>query len=570
MIGVFPMHLKLAFRVLFGTAIAFSGWGMLQPNVCSAQLDVFENNNNRKPPPRRGGMSFGGSGFSVGGTGGRREVRQGSIFYSQGNYAAASLKFYRVVKKYSGSRLRLVAEFQLAKCLYRLKLYQPAMRFFTQVVQGGRQHPHFRDAVVFLAEIGAQIKNYSFLSKMSGFSPADLPRKYRNQLFYMLGRYYFSAPNLSPAKRLPISLRLLAKVRTNEPKYYARAQYIMGAIYDAAKNPNQASVYFRRAGRSALRIKDKKIRQNVVELAILGLARIHYGAKHFRGAIRYYKAIHRSSPRWLDSLFEMAYSYLRRGKYGHSLGILHTLDSPYFRNQYYPEAGILKALSFFGRCRYARTKKIIKTYQRRYKPLVQAISSFLRANPTPRRIFGALLRLRNQEATQGLDNDESGQMFQRILNLSFQDKTIKRYFVYIKELDRELGMLGSFPTVWQSSRLARSIKSNLSSERIKYVVRAGTRARSRFQGAKSEVQEFISQALKILYETYRAEKTLMNRSIQQRGGFKMRRRGTSRRKRNLITVSTHEDYIFWPFQGEYWVDELGYYRYRIRGECRKP
>lgn len=562
------MNVRKTFQILLGGVVALTGASLFLPSTGFAQLDVFEQR--RTPPPGRRGFSFGGSGFKVGGRAGRREVRQGAIFYSKGNYAAASLKFYRVVRLNPGSRMRLIAEFQLAKCLYRMKLYQPAMHFFTSVIQGGRKHPHFRDAVVFLAELGARIKNISFLGKMRQFQPADLPRKYRNQLFYMLGKFYYSASHLSKAKRITIALRLLRQVRPSEPKYYARAQFIIGASLDAAGKPNLAARFFRMAGKSALRIKDKKLRQKVVELAIMALARIHFGAKHFRGAIRYYKAIHRSSPRWLNALFEMAYSHLHRGRYGHSLGLLHTLDSPYFRNEYYPEAGILRALSFFGRCRYKEVKKIVKRYNQRYNPLIRAISDFLRRNPTPRRTFGELLRLRNQEAVQGLDNDQSGVMFQRLLKLTFQDKVIVHNFTYIKELDREIGMLAQMPSVWRSSRLAGAVKKGLSKERITYVMKAGSRARRRFQDAKSELQGFVSQALKIQYETFGAEKRLLQTSVRQRGGFTMRRRNRAKRKRNLIKVSTHEDFVFWPFQGEYWVDELGYYRYRLKGECRKP
>lgn len=562
------MFLRMALRTMLGGLLAFTGLGLFQPTSSFAQLDVFEPT--RRPPPRRpGGMNFGGSSFSAGGTGGKKILTQGQILYSQKNYAAASLKFFRVVRLHSGSRWRLSAEYQLAKCLYKLKMFQPAMTYFTEVVKGGRQHPHFRDAIVYLAEISSKIKNTSFLGKMRKFSPADLPRKYRNQLFYLLGRYYFGARRLSLQKRLPIALRLLSQVNSREPKYYARAQYIIGAVYDAASKPNLASQRFRLAGRAGLKIKNKKLRQTVVETALMGLARIHYGAKHFRGAIRYYKAIHRSSPRWLNSLFEMAYSYLRRGRYGHALGILHTLDSPYFNTQYYPEAGILKALSFFGRCRYKQVKTIVRKYTSRYKPLVKAIDEFLSQNRTPRKMFGALLRMRNQEAAQGLDNDDSGQKFQRLLNLTFQDKRIRNFFVYIKELERELGMFGSLPAVWQSSSLARNVRKQLNLERTKYVVRAGTRARRRFLDARSELQEFISQALKIRYETLEAEKKRLRDTLAQRGTFTMRSR-SSRRKRKLITVSTHEDFVFWPFQGEYWVDELGYYRFRIKGECRKP
>ena len=31
--------------------------------------------------------------------------------------------------------------------------------------------------------------------------------------------------------------------------------------------------------------------------------------------------------------------------------------------------------------------------------------------------------------------------------------------------------------------------------------------------------------------------------------------------------ATDDEHIYWPFTGEYWRDELGYYLYTIKSEC---
>ncbi len=70
------------------------GTGLGAAKVAWAQLDIFEKPQDR-PPPRRRGFTFGT--IRVGGRGGRKLVVQGNRFYSQGNFAAASLKFARLV-----------------------------------------------------------------------------------------------------------------------------------------------------------------------------------------------------------------------------------------------------------------------------------------------------------------------------------------------------------------------------------------------------------------------------------------------------------------------------------------
>ena len=35
-----------------------------------------------------------------------------------------------------------------------------------------------------------------------------------------------------------------------------------------------------------------------------------------------------------------------------------------------------------------------------------------------------------------------------------------------------------------------------------------------------------------------------------------------------IDFATSSDLIYWPFNGEFWADELGYYHYTEQGSCK--
>lgn len=544
--------------------------GLPMPSA-QAQLDIFEKPQERAPTERRG-FTFGTIRLSS--QSGRKQMERGSQYYASGNYAAASLQYHTVVSQMAGSRWFQTAQYQLAKALYRMGLHHAALEYFTQIIQTGTGHRHFRTSISWVILISKQLKNESmFLGKLTNFRPSDVPNKYRNELFYLLGKYYFLSDKLAAEKKFKLAMRLLRRVEPNSPEYYARARYVMGVIYSIA-NPdtqnsdaNSAASAFRQSITAARRVKDPEIQKNVLELGVIALARIHYAAKHFRAALGYYRLIERNSKRWLDVLFESAWAHLRRGKYGQALGLIHTLNSPYFQNEYYPEVGILQAVSFFERCRFQDVKSIITKYLARYRPLSQSINDFLRRNPTPERMYAALLQLKNQEESSGLDDDPSSQMFQRLLKLTFQDKQMRELFDYLKEIDREIEVVNRAHSAWQSSSLASQLRRQLAQERQAKIVQAGQRARQRFLNASSELSDLLSQALKIQYETIGAEKDLLQSSANQSGSFTMRTR--SQRKRQYITVSAPDDYVFWPFQGEYWVDELGYYRYRIRGECSR-
>ncbi len=536
-----------------------------------AQLDIFEKPKDRTPSSSNDNSGGGGFNFgpiSVGGNQGQKEMQQGGSLYAAGNYAAASLKYYKVVSQMAGSRWHPTAEYQLGKCLYRMGLYHAALDYFTRIIQAGSAHKRFRSSLSWVILISRKLNNESmFLGKLTRFKPSDFPRKYRDELFYLLGKHYYKNLRLPRARRLKLAMRLLRQVSTRHPKFYARAQYIIAIIYDEAQDPNNAARAFRRSIASARRIKNKKMQKNIMELGVIGLARIHYAAKHFRSAIGYYRLIERNSRRWLDVLFERAWAHLQLGEFGYTLGLLHTLSSPYFKNEYFPEAGILKAISFFSRCRYHETKKIARQYQRRYKPLVETINAFLRANSNPLNMFKRLQQLKNQDETTGLDDDSSGQMFQRILKLVFKSKSIQLNYSYIAEITRELQVINQSHAAWRQSSLAAKLRSSLKRERMNKALLVGKLAQARLRKAKLEVQRLIGESLKILYETLNSEKEVLRRSSQQRGSFSMR---TDKKiKRFYISVAAPDDYAYWPFQGEYWIDELGYYRYRLRSECHR-
>jgi hypothetical protein len=35
-----------------------------------------------------------------------------------------------------------------------------------------------------------------------------------------------------------------------------------------------------------------------------------------------------------------------------------------------------------------------------------------------------------------------------------------------------------------------------------------------------------------------------------------------------LDFATSVEYIYWPFNGEFWKDELGYYHYTEQGSCK--
>ena len=148
----------------------------------------------------------------------------------------------------------------------------------------------------------------------------------------------------------------------------------------------------------------------------------------------------------------------------------------------------------------------------------------------------------------------------QILNAAFQDKTLKRINAYVRELDREIDLIRRSKSSWAKSQLAQLIIQETEVIKSIAVHEAGRLAKARLQRVVDELNDLISQSLKIEFEVASAEKGVLENRLQG-AGF------VNKRTRSGPIYATDDEHVYWPFTGEYWRDELGYYLYTIKSEC---
>ena len=59
----------------------------------------------------------------------------------------------------------------------------------------------------------------------------------------------------------------------------------------------------------------------------------------------------------------------------------------------------------------------------------------------------------------------------------------------------------------------------------------------------------------------------MRRGRRKRTSRAEQSKARDRKAREIVTITVDDEHQFWPFTGEYWRDELGYYRYRLVNKC---
>ena len=127
------------------------------------------------------------------------------------------------------------------------------------------------------------------------------------------------------------------------------------------------------------------------DLAYLSMARTYYSASvrlddnnaptidanKLSAAVKYWNRVDVGSEYWLDALFEESWAYFMAGDYPHALGNIHTIESPYFPNSFYPEADILKAVISFTICQYEDATTVVARMKKKYEPIKKELEAVL-------------------------------------------------------------------------------------------------------------------------------------------------------------------------------------------------
>ena len=127
------------------------------------------------------------------------------------------------------------------------------------------------------------------------------------------------------------------------------------------------------------------------------------------------------------------------------------------------------------------------------------------------------------------------------------------------QLAQEIDSLDRRPAVFRNSALIARVAPLARQARIALLDSAGRKLIARLGQERSELRELLGQSLRLSYEIAGREKDL---ALNPEAGL------APVNRKDPPQVSDDEE--LWPFQGEYWRDELGNYRYQLGQRCRKP
>src|SRR4051812_11661602 len=356
-----------------------------------------------------------------------------------------------------------------------------------------------------------------------------------------------SAAQKLASSELALSRILAASVPAGDPaEGDARETEALAAL--AAGDVDAAQAAFEAVVKVSVKGDEASARH---ERAVLQLARLAYAKGDDVRAQSYYAKVSRAAPEWLDALFESSWSHFRNGDDDKALGNLLTLHAPFFQGRYYPESYVLKALVLYENCRYLEARRTLREFEARYRPLHDGLAGALEHMPTAQAAVESVSRAGALAAFPEASRDEVARV------ISAPELTTG--LAQVSQIAQELDSIDRRPS-FQRTALARAALPKLREARLDLLQSVGDRVRSRLSLERGELRELLGQGLRLDFEIAGREKEIAETPD---GAV-----APAAQHRTPPTVD--EDEVLWPFEGEYWRDELGSYRYQLGEKCAKP
>jgi tetratricopeptide (TPR) repeat protein len=492
------------------------------------------------------------------------------------DYELAALAYDAILREPALAEVHDEARLGEAKSLERLGLHHSALSRLDEILAKGPQgSTQFKDALDWYFHVGKELANEdAVVARVVRYAGASLPPGSQDRFNYLLARNayergkaledagqggearraYAEARRLSALVRPDAGTPTAARAGGEEGDVYAKARFLDGLVLYAEGNGNAALESFKDVVRLTNPRRARAPDPRTRELAFLQLARLHYEHKQNRYAIFYYDKMPWGGDSWLEGLWESSYAHYRIGDYEKSLGNLLTLQSPYFREEWFPESWILKAIIYYENCRYPEARAILDEFHALYEPVHGELDRLTARQVPPSGFFDLI-----EDVQKG--RGAGGQM-RRIMKAAFTDNNVKRLDEAILEVEAEMDKgLGARREAFRNSSLAVDLKSRLGAERKRLVDEAGARARAKLEYERDALKDLLQQALRIKIEVSRKEREALESSLARGGPVDV-----IRDYRYSVAVS--DEHQYWPYDGEFWRDELGTYTYTLTKGCR--
>lgn len=473
--------------------------------------------------------------------------------FNAGKLEDAASRFFELSVKASDADVRARSEYYLAQSLARKGMPVSALVTYARILDTGPSHPSYLQAVEGLVDVQQKLNEQNLVPNIldKAYTP-EVQDKWVQLPKEVLARVHYQVATIRQRRGRFEEARSLLEAVPSDSRVFARASYLLGVVLADPHFPGRpteadtldaaALAAFRRA----LDAKGPQIgHDEVKQLALLGMGRVHYGRHEYPRAVAAYEAVPRYARFWDQALFENGFARFQGEDFGGALGSLQALHAPQFEGAFQPESWILKATVYYYSCLFDEVKTTLAAYDQLYEPMAKQLEPFI----------GEEVDLLSSYNLVAAENRRlPGPIYLWIRN----NERIQDVMRMISQVDAEK-RLTKEQSQWRITGLVPELGSSLEEVRGTLMQIGGRFAKSRLQEAAQNLRTFADQSEIIRVQTALDEKDLLLAGVDQKALLKSQ----SIYRPKMPGAAWN----YWKFQGEFWRDEIGYYQYTLKRGC---
>ncbi len=467
----------------------------------------------------------------------------------KGQYQAAASQLFILSRRSELAEDRPQIKYILGLMLMELKMSQVAAFQFVDVIRMNNTK-YKKQAIEKLSIVADSLGDDTLLDyAISRVDVIDIPTNNKDMINYRIGEIK------SKNKDFIGAANYFNRVQPGS-SYYNQALFSKGLAELSQNKTDSALDSFKNL--LAIRGKSGVTDTNRVA-AQLAIARALYQRQTWDEAIEAYAKVPRDHFLWHQAMFEQSWAMLRGARFRSALSNFQSLHSTYYEDFYIPESLLLRAIVYLYICKYDEMEKVLTLFEKTYGPVRTQISGFLNRNSSPYEYYVEAEKAydikKGKEATANL------RLPYLVLKNALEQGDIRRGFQYLKTLNDEKARVEANLTIRGTPLGVYALKI-ISSRGKNKKIAMGDMVRAHLQNMRADLSDLYEQAGLIRYEMISGKKDTLKKKIT----------GNDLASAQIDDKINREFYIengyqYYPFKGEYWLDEVGNYHYLGKQSC---
>ncbi|MCB0390531.1 MAG: tetratricopeptide repeat protein [Bdellovibrionales bacterium] len=479
-------------------------------------------------------------------------LSQALSYAKSGQYQIAAQALFKLSLDPRYKKQRMQIKYILGLMLYQMKFNQLSAFQFISVIKN-MDPKYLKQSLEKLSLAADALGDDTLLNyAISRVQVEKFPRTMRDMLYYRIGEFQMRAKSYTKANQS------FTRVRRSS-SLFEKAKYLEALSYAEMNNTKKAIETFIDLYDSQA---DKSVTNPARVSALVGAARTYYQAKNWEKSIELFRQVPRDTEIWHDTLFESSWAMLRSGQFRSALSNFQTIHSSFYDNFYLPEALLLRSIVYLYICKYDEMEKVLNIFNEIYKPVYKDVRKYLKDVKLSAEIFDDVDAMMTEFKEKGEEMDKSKFRLPFIVGRQIsKEGDFQRSRQYIRKVEEELRRLYQMSSDWKNSSLGRYAERILKTRLDKARKKAGRQLRRHLVNIRFELFDLFEQEGFIRYEMLNGKKEMVKKKV---AGKDLPKTIDEEQERDFFVQN---GYQYWPFEGEYWLDELGNYHYLGTQSC---